>query len=105
MGGACCHFPSAFTSGSAEHTRAAAGHANRCAVGRRHMLASQEPAAHPALWLLLTCCRYRKPLPPRYQAVLDSLAAQQKEIEAHHERNHKSEASGFAGGHVRCLAS
>lgn len=69
------------------------------------MLTSQETAAHPALSLLLTCCRYRKPLPPRYQAVLDSLAAQQKEIEAHHERNHKSEASGFAGGHARCLDS
>ncbi|PRW57692.1 Serine threonine- kinase SAPK9 [Chlorella sorokiniana] len=35
---------------------------------------------------------YRKPLPPRYQGVLDSLAARQKEIEAFHERNHKSEA-------------
>lgn len=36
---------------------------------------------------------YRKPLPPRYQAVLDSLAAKQREIEAFHETHKKSEVA------------
>jgi len=34
-------------------------------------------------------------MPPRYQAVLDSLAAKQHEIEAFHEQNHKSEVRYF----------
>lgn len=40
--------------------------------------------------------RYRKPVPPRYQAVLDSLAAKQREIEAFHETHKKSEVRGGA---------
>lgn len=41
-------------------------------------------------------CRYRKPMPPRYQGVLDGLAAKQREIEAFHEQHHKSEVSGLS---------
>lgn len=35
-------------------------------------------------------------MPPRYQGVLDGLAAKQREIEAFHEQHHKSEVSGLS---------
>jgi serine/threonine protein kinase len=50
---------------------------------------------------------YRRALPQRYQAVLDRLAEHQKEIEAFHETNQKSEVERglVAGGREGCCFS
>jgi hypothetical protein len=54
------------------------------------------PVLLPVLPPLLPC-RYRKPLPAKYQAVMDSVATKQAEIEAFHQKHHKNEVGGWVG--------